>query len=148
MPAKQTDVSIVLPCLNEARTLPACIQEGQQLLGRLAREDGLSGEIVVADNGSSDGSAGTAQALGARVIAAKHKGYGNALIAGIGAAAGRFIVIADADASYDLREACEMVRRLEEGFDLCMGSRFKGQILPGAMPFRNRYIGNPLLSGV
>lgn len=141
-------VSLVIPCLNEAVTLPYCIANAKEALARLHAELGLDGEIVVADNGSSDGSPSLAESLGARVVQVTAKGYGNALIGGINAARGRFIVMADADGSYDFREAVSMVARLRDGYDLCMGSRFRGRIVPGAMPWKNRWIGNPVLTGI
>jgi hypothetical protein len=141
-------VSIVMPCLNEVLTLRQCIREAQQALRQLAEEDGIDGEVMIADNGSSDGSIELAELLGARVVRVAKKGYGNALIGGIEQAYGRYVVMADSDASYDLSESLGMIRSLRSGYDLCMGSRFKGKILPGAMPFKNRYIGNPLLTGV
>ena len=142
------DISIVIPCLNEAGTLPECVGEARQALAVLRQDHGLSGEIVVADNGSEDGSQTIATGLGARVVGVTDRGYGAALIGGISAARGRYIVMGDADCSYDFREAVAMVMRLREGYDLCMGSRLKGTILPGAMPWKNRYIGNPALSGI
>ena len=142
------DVTIVIPCLNEAGTLPECVGEARQALAVLRQDHGLSGEIVVADNGSEDGSQTIATGLGARVVGVADRGYGAALIGGISAARGRYIVMGDADCSYDFREAVGMVLRLRDGYDLCMGSRLKGTILPGAMPWKNRYIGNPVLSGI
>ena len=146
--SNHVDVSIVMPCLNEVATLPACIAEAQEALSTLSERHGLTGEVVIADNGSTDGSWTEAQRLGARVVMVMHKGYGNALIGGITAAHGRFIVMADADCSYDFREAVPLVEKLMAGNDLCMGSRLKGTIQPGAMPWKNRYIGNPALTGV
>lgn len=142
------DVSIVMPCLNEEQTLPQCIQEGLELAESLKQQHGLHTEIVIADNGSEDNSVQLAQSLGARVAHVPQKGYGNALRYGIEASQGRYIVMADSDASYDLREAISMVERLQEGYDVCMGSRFKGEIMPGAMPWKHRYIGNPVLTGI
>ena len=109
---------------------------------------GLSGEIVVADNGSTDGSQAIAAAHGARVVAVVDRGYGAALIGGGHAANGKYVVFGDADGSYDFRECVPMVEALIGGADLCMGSRFKGGIAPGAMPWKNRYIGNPVLTGI
>ena len=142
------DVSIVMPCLNEARCLPLCIANAKAALAEMRDTLGLSGEIVVADNGSDDGSQRLARALGARVIDVAPRGYGAALIAGFRAAKGRFLVMGDADGSYDFRDAVAMVRKLSDGADLCLGSRFTGGIEPGAMPWKNHYIGNPTLTFV
>ncbi|HTV18105.1 MAG TPA: glycosyltransferase family 2 protein [Polyangiaceae bacterium] len=142
------DVSIVMPCLNEERTLPACIEMAHAALDTLRDRHGLHGEVVVADNGSQDSSRSIAEQLGARVVPCPVRGYGAALRYGILGARGRFIVMGDADGSYDFREAVPMVERLMEGFELCMGSRFRGTIQPGAMPWMNRYVGNPVLSGI
>jgi glycosyltransferase involved in cell wall biosynthesis len=141
------DVSIVMPCLNEADSLPKAVGTAVLAL-KLLREQGLSGEIVVTDNGSSDGSQELAGRLGCRVVLAQDKGYGSALRAGIAACRGKYIVMGDSDASYDFRESVPMVRKLAEGYDICLGTRFKGTILPGAMPWKNQWIGNPVLTGV
>lgn len=149
MPAHHDpDVSIVLPCLNEAGTLPGCIDNARLALVAIAEEFGLCGEIVVADNGSTDGSREIATRRGVRIIPVAQRGYGCALRAGCTAAFGRFIVIGDSDGSYDFREAVPMVGELLAGKELCMGSRFKGCIMPGAMPWKNRHIGNPALTGL
>jgi glycosyltransferase involved in cell wall biosynthesis len=137
-----------MPCLNEVRTLPRCITWANEALEILREEHGLRGEVVVSDNGSDDGSVALAEGLGARVVHCEARGYGSALRAGTLAARGRYIVMGDADASYDFHDAVPMIEKLELGYDLCMGSRFAGQILPGAMPWKNRYIGNPILTGV
>jgi hypothetical protein len=142
------DVTILMPCLNEARTLPQCIEWAAETLLMLRDQLGMSGEIVISDNGSDDGSVALAQSLGARVVQCDVKGYGAALRAGTLAARGRFVVMGDADASYDFRDAIPMIRKLAQGLDFCMGSRFAGKIMPGAMPWKNRYIGNPVLTGV
>ncbi len=147
-PTETVDVSFVMPCLNEAGWLEPCIIAIREALADLAASDGLTGEIVVADNGSTDGSQALAARLGARVVDVPEKGYGAALRGGFSAARGRFLVMGDSDGSYNFREAPAMVRALAQGADLCMGSRFKGGILPGAMPWKNRYIGNPLLTGI
>jgi glycosyltransferase involved in cell wall biosynthesis len=142
------DVTIVMPCLNEARSLEACLATAHEALRELRRLHGLEGEIVVADNGSSDGSQALAARLGARVVEIAQKGYGAALRGGFETARGRYLVMGDADGSYDFREAVAMVESLRGGADLCMGSRFKGGVKAGAMPWKNRYIGNPILTGV
>ncbi len=141
-------VSFVIPCLNEILSLGVCVQMCREALTEIAARFSLSGEIVVADNGSTDGSQALAESLGARVVNVPMKGYGAALRGGFAAARGRFLVMGDADGSYDFREATAMVGALLDGADLCMGSRFKGGIKPGAMPWKNRYIGNPLLTGI
>jgi glycosyltransferase involved in cell wall biosynthesis len=140
------DVTIVMPCLNEAEWLPACIANAKEALDAMRRELGLFGEIVVADNGSIDGSQLIARALGVRVVEVEQRGYGAALVEGFRSANGKYLIMGDADGSYDFRESVAMVRRLRQGADLCMGSRFKGRIEPGAMPWKNRYLGNPLLT--
>ncbi|HEY1447924.1 MAG TPA: glycosyltransferase [Caulobacteraceae bacterium] len=142
------DVSFVLPCLNEARSLAPCVEAIREAELGIRAAYGLACEIIVADNGSTDGSQALAEGLGARVIAVAQKGYGAALSGGFRAARGRYLVMGDADGSYDFREAVAMVGALTEGADLCMGSRFAGGIKPGAMPWKNRYIGNPLLTGI
>ena len=142
------DVSIVMPCLNEEKTLPYCIGNAREALAQMQQRFGFSGEIVVADSGSTDRSREIAEELGARVVRAEQRGYGRALIEGFSAAHGRFLVMGDSDGSYDFRESVPMVEALAKGDDLCMGTRLKGRIMPGAMPFKNRYIGNPALSGL
>jgi glycosyltransferase involved in cell wall biosynthesis len=141
-------VSFVMPCLNEAGALPTCIANAHEAAESILAEFGLASEIVIADNGSTDGSQAIAEALGCRVISVAVRGYGAALTAGIEAALGQYVVMGDADGSYDFRQAQPMVEALARGVDLCMGSRFKGEIRPGAMPWKNRYIGNPILTGV
>ena len=125
------DVSIVLPCLNERQALGHCVGVARQALAVLKARHGLTGEIVVADNGSWDGSQELALSLGARLVAVPTPGYGAALRGGIAAARGRFLVMGDADGSYDFLEAVPMVEALLEGADICMGSRFKGAIIAG-----------------
>ena len=142
------DVTIVMPCLNEVRCLPHCIANAQAALAQIQSTLGLTGEIVIADNGSTDGSQALAAKLGARVVAVSARGYGAALMGGAQAARGRYIVMGDADGSYDFRDAVAMVRELTLGAELCMGSRFAGGIKPGAMPWKHRYIGNPILTGI
>lgn len=136
------EITILMPCLNEAETLGVCIRKSRNFLS----EHRIEGEILIADNGSSDNSVEIATSAGARVIHVQEKGYGNALIAGIRAAEGKYIIMADADDSYDFSALSPFVEKLREGFDLVMGNRFKGGVLPGAMPFVHRYLGNPVLS--
>jgi glycosyl transferase family 2 len=142
------DVSIVMPCLDERRTLAHCIEVARRMLDLLEARHALTGEIVVADNGSTDGSRELARRLGARVVEVRRRGYGAAVCGGFAAAHGRYLVMGDADGSYDFLEAVPMVEALMAGADLCMGSRFKGEIKPGAMPWKNRHIGNPILTGI
>jgi glycosyltransferase involved in cell wall biosynthesis len=137
-------VSAVIPCLDEERTIGLCVEKARAGLAAL----GLPGEVVVVDNGSSDRSAEIARGLGARVVLQPVKGYGAALQAGIEAARGRVIVIGDADDSYDWSAIAPFVRKVEEGYDLVVGNRFLGGILPGAMPALHRYLGNPVLSAI
>jgi glycosyltransferase involved in cell wall biosynthesis len=136
------ELTILLPCLNEAETIETCIDKAMSYLTR----SGLRGEVLVADNGSSDGSQQLATAKGARVIPVRDRGYGSALRHGILAARGRYIVMGDADDSYDLSRLEDFVARLREGYDIVMGNRFQGGIASGAMPFLHRYLGNPVLS--
>jgi glycosyltransferase involved in cell wall biosynthesis len=138
------EVSIVMPCLNEAETLERCIRKAQQAIARHQ----LRAEIVIADNGSADGSQQIAERLGARVVAVTEKGYGSALRGGIEAARGRYVVMGDSDDSYDFSSIYPFVERLRAGYDLVMGNRFRGGILPGAMPWKHRWIGNPVLTGI
>jgi glycosyltransferase involved in cell wall biosynthesis len=145
---RMVDVSIVMPCLDEFQCLPHCIANAREALRRIKENYGLAGEIVIADNGSTDGSQSLATSLGARVADIAERGYGSALIGGGKAAKGKYILMGDADGSYDFTDGVAMIGALHEGADLCMGSRFKGGITPGAMPWKNRYIGNPLLTGI
>jgi glycosyltransferase involved in cell wall biosynthesis len=136
------ELSVVLPCLNEARTIGACVLEAREALTR----SGIAGEILVADNGSSDGSQALAEQHGARIVPIAEKGYGHALRGGITAARGRYIIMGDADQSYDFSHLPRFVEKLRAGDDLVMGNRFLGGIEPGAMPWKNRHIGNPILT--
>ena len=140
----EIEVTVVMPCLNEALTVGKCVAKAVATLERL----GVAGEVIVADNGSTDGSRELATAAGARVVAADRRGYGAALQAGIAAARGRFIIMGDADDSYDFTALEPFIERLRAGDDLVMGNRFMGGIRPGAMPWHHKYIGNPILSGI
>lgn len=135
-------VSVVMPCLDEAETIERCIRTARSAL----EESGILGEVIVADNGSTDGSPDIARREGARVVLVPDRGYGSALRGGFAAARGTYVVMGDADGSYDFGEIPSFVRKLEEGYDLVMGSRIRGQIEPGAMPFLHRWLGNPVLS--
>src|SRR5438874_6481585 len=143
--AEAIEVSVVIPCLNEEDTLGSCIEKVRQAL----REHNITGEIIVADNGSTDSSRTIAQQEGARMVMVKEPGYGSVLMGGIAAATGRFVIIGDADASYDFLEIPNIIKKLREGFDLVQGCRLPsggGSIQPGAMPFLHRWIGNPFFS--
>lgn len=139
-----TELTILMPCLNEAETLASCIWKARDYLQRA----GIRGEVLIADNGSTDGSQAIAESLGARVVPVAQRGYGAALIAGIEAAEGRFVIMGDSDDSYDFSRLDGFVERLRGGADLVMGNRFRGGIAPGAMPPLHRYLGNPVLSFV
>lgn len=138
------ELSIVMPCLDEAKTLPVCI--GKAL--RFLKESGIEGEVIVADNGSTDGSIEIARDLGARVVDVPVKGYGAALSSGIYEAKGKYVIMGDSDDSYDFLALQPFVDKLREGFDLVMGNRFLGGISKGAMPFMHRFVGNPMLSAL
>ena len=138
------ELSILMPCLNEAETLEICIQKAQRSL----RELDIAGEVIIADNGSTDGSQDIATRMGARVVPVAAKGYGSALMGGIIAARGVYIIMGDADDSYDFSNLGFFVHKLREGFDLVMGNRFQGGIKPGAMPPLHKYLGNPVLTWV
>jgi glycosyltransferase involved in cell wall biosynthesis len=138
------EVSVVMPCLNEAKTLAACIEQ----IHNTFREHNISGEIIVADNGSNDGSPAVAERLGARVVSISSRGYGSALAGGISAAFGEFVIMGDSDCSYDFGHIPRLLEKLREGNDLVMGNRFKGGIKPGAMSGLHKYVGNPILTGI
>lgn len=138
------EVSVVMPCLNEAASVAGCVSQALEAM----RRAGIDGEVVVADNGSSDGSAALAAAAGAVVVQAPVRGYGAAYLAGLAVARGRYLVLGDADGTYDFNLVPEFVAKLADGNDLVIGSRFAGTILPGAMPWLHRYIGNPVLTGI
>jgi glycosyltransferase involved in cell wall biosynthesis len=137
-----TELTILMPFLNEAATVGNCVAKARGFLKRA----GIAGEVLVADNGSEDGSPALAEAGGARVVAVAERGYGAALRAGIGAARGRYVIMGDADDSYDFSRLDAFVEKLRAGYPLVMGNRFKGGIRPGAMPPLHRYLGNPMLS--
>lgn len=136
------ELSVVMPCLNESRTLGVCVKKALDTIERL----GIRGEVIVADNGSTDGSQSLAEGLGARVVPIAARGYGSALRGGIAAARGKFVIMGDSDDSYDFTQLGDFVSKLSEGYDLVMGNRFQGGIRPDAMPFLHRYLGNPFLS--
>jgi glycosyltransferase involved in cell wall biosynthesis len=140
--ADEIELTILMPCLNEAETIGVCIDKAFSYLTR----SGLRGEVLVADNDSTDASYAIAAEKNARVVLVRQRGYGSVLRAGIRAARGRYIVMADADDSYDLARLDDFVAKLREGYDLVIGNRFRGGISPGAMPLLHQYLGNPLLS--
>jgi glycosyltransferase involved in cell wall biosynthesis len=141
---EQLELSIVMPCLNESETLAMCINRATGFLN----QHGIAGEIIVADNGSDDGSSEIAKELGARVATVKKRGYGAALLGGIAAARGKYVIMGDADNSYDSSNLMLFIDTLREGYELVMGNRFRGGIQPGAMPFLHYYLGNPVLTGI
>jgi glycosyltransferase involved in cell wall biosynthesis len=140
--APPLELTILMPCLNEAETLATCIRKANGFLERT----GIAGEVVIADNGSTDGSQSIAEGLGARVVPIPSRGYGAALIGGIKAARGRYVIMGDSDDSYDFSNLENFVAQLREGWQLVMGNRFQGGIAPGAMPKLHRYLGNPVLT--
>ena len=145
--ADSVELTILMPCLNEAETLARCIEKAKAGI----QKSGVRGEILIADNGSTDGSPAIAEKSGARVVPVAEKGYGSALIGGVRAARGRWILMGDADDSYDFSEAGRFVKKFQEGFELVMGCRLPsggGTILPGAMPWKNRWLGNPVLTSI
>ncbi len=142
LPVESIEISIIMPCLNESETLEQCILKAQ----RAIREGGLRGEVLVADNGSTDGSQAIAERHGVRVIHVARSGYGSALRAGIAAAHGRYVIMADSDDSYDLSLIQPFIDKLHEGYQLVSGTRLRGTILPGAMPWLHRRVGNPVLT--
>jgi glycosyltransferase involved in cell wall biosynthesis len=142
--AESVELTILMPCLNEAETIATCVRKAKSYID----SRGIAGEVLVADNGSADGSQALAQACGARVVSIATKGYGAALLGGIQAARGRFIVMGDADDSYDFTALDPFMEKLRAGFDLVMGNRFLGGIRPNAMPPLHKYLGNPVLTGI
>ena len=138
----QIELTILMPCLNEAETLATCIRKARRFLA----DNGVDGEVLIADNGSTDGSTDIATAEGARVVPVPARGYGAALLGGIAAARGRYTIMGDADDSYDFGNLMPFLEQLRAGNDLVMGNRFRGGIAPGAMPATHRYLGNPVLS--
>ena len=140
----EIELSIIMPCLNEAATVADCIASAQ----RFFQDNNINGEVVIGDNGSTDGSIDIARAAGARVVHVEDKGYGAACIGAARESKGRYIIMGDADRSYDFYQLMPFVEALRQGNELVMGNRFKGGIAPGAMPLKNRYLGNPVLSAV
>lgn len=143
-PPGEVELTILMPCLNEARTLAGCIRQASAFL----ESQRIAGEVLIADNGSNDGSQALAMSLGARVVAVAERGYGAALRAGIEAARGRFVIMGDSDQSYDFGRLEPFVNALRDGHELVVGNRFAGGIAAGAMPWLHRYLGNPVLSFV
>jgi glycosyltransferase involved in cell wall biosynthesis len=141
---EEIELSIVMPCLNEAQTLETCILKAQRAL----EKHHIVGEIIIADNGSTDQSVRIAARLGARVVFVESRGYGSALMGGIAAARGKYVIMGDADDSYDFSELEAFIVKLRDGYELVMGNRFAGGIKPGAMPWLNRYLGNPGLTAI
>jgi glycosyltransferase involved in cell wall biosynthesis len=142
--SEEIELSVVMPCLNESATVASCVRKA---LGAM-QQHGIRGEVIVADNGSTDGSRELAAAAGARVVPVEMRGYGSALRSGIAEARGRFVLMGDADDSYDFTHLDRFVDKLREGYDLVMGNRFQGGILPGAMPPLHRYLGTPVLTAI
>jgi glycosyltransferase involved in cell wall biosynthesis len=140
----ELELSVVIPCLNEEKTLPDCIAIAKNAM----RKAGINGEVVISDNGSTDKSVKVAQENGARVVHAARKGYGNAIISGMRGAKGKFLIMGDADGSYDFNDIPKFIAPLREGADFVMGSRIKGTIHQGAMPFLNRHLGTPVLTSL
>jgi len=143
-PEEGLELSVVMPCLNEAETLATCIKKVQDA----TRENQIRGEVVVADNGSTDGSIDIAARLGARVVHVEEKGYGSAFMGGFTAARGKYVLMGDTDCSYDFGHIPCFLDKLREEYDLVMGNRFQGGIQPGAMPALHRYLGNPVFSSI
>ena len=144
LPVNEVQVSVVIPCLNEVRSIGACIEKAL----RAFKQAGIAGEVVVSDNGSTDGSIELSRQLGARVVHAELKGYGHALRKGVQEARAQFIIMGDADDSYDFSDVPRFVERWREGYDIVMGNRFSGEIKAGAMPWHHKYIGNPVLTTI
>src|SRR5215470_20145990 len=142
--ARPIEVSVVIPCLNEANSLAFCVDKAVNAF----RASGLTGEVIVADNGSTDGSIEIAEEHGARVVRVSERGYGSALRAGIASSRGSFIIMGDADDSYDFTDVPRFVEKLREGYDIVMGNRFRGGIKPGAMPPLHKHFGNPGLTAI
>src|SRR5688572_4003226 len=138
------ELTLLMPCLDEARTVGACVEQARRFL----ESHGIAGEVLVADNGSRDGSREVAERAGARMVRIEERGYGAALAGGIAAARGRFVIMGDSDASYDWSALMPFVERLRSGDELVMGNRFSGSIRSGAMPFLHRYLGNPFLTAL
>ena len=138
------ELTILMPCLNEVETLGACIVRARELIDN----NNIDGEILISDNGSTDGSQKKALENGARVVECPTKGYGATLQWGIENAKGDYILMGDSEDSYHFDEAMPMIQKLREGFDVCMGTRLKGKIMPNAMPFLNKHLGNPVLTSL
>ena len=144
---KKPRISVIMPCLNEEATVGACVREAKKSLKKFAKR-GFSGDVIVVDNGSTDGSREKAKRAGAKVVIQQLRGYGAAYLKGLSAAKGDYLIIGDSDGTYDFRLVPRFMKALESGADLVLGSRFKGKMAEDAMPFVNRYIGNPILTGM
>jgi hypothetical protein len=142
--AQSLELSIVIPCRDEAETIERCVAVAVKCLA----DNKIDGEVLVGDNGSTDGSQDLARRAGARLVDVPQRGYGAAIMGAVEASRGRFIVMADADLSYDFAASVVLLEKLREGYDLVMGNRFRGGIMPGAMPWKNRWLGNPVLTGI
>lgn len=140
--AKECELTILMPCLNEERTIRTCIDKAFRFLN----ENNINGEILIADNGSTDKSVNIADKCGARIIEVKEKGYGRALAEGIKMSKGKYVIMGDCDESYDFLDIMKFLIKLREGYDLVVGNRFKGEIKKGAMPLLHRYFGTPVIS--
>ena len=145
MDDNRIQLSIIIPALNEERSIGACVCAAMDAIGRF---EGMAGEVIVADNGSMDQTGRIAQSMGARVVSVTKPGYGNALVCGLRAARGEYLVMADADGSYDFKETALFIEKFKSGYDVVIGNRFKGKIEKASMPLLHRYLGTPILTWI